>query len=274
MTTYLQKLVEEKGFLIAAHRGTFKANIIENTIGSFKGAIMEGADIVEIDLIRSTDGVLYLFHDGAEGRVFNKDINIFELSSKEIDELVFYNQLVTPIDVKVTRLVDYLDFLKTVKRDFVINIDRCFDYFDELLPILDQYDLAERILIKAPVVKEVEKLADHNIKYPFMGIVKTEKDVETLESIEGLNLVALELIVTKEGDYFDNVEVIKELKEKGYLIWLNSITLHDEAPLFHRFDDNTVIHSMSYDVWDELMKYSPDIIQTDWIAILSKYRKI
>ena len=35
--------------LIAAHRGTSGANIIQNTIGAYENALLHGADIVELD---------------------------------------------------------------------------------------------------------------------------------------------------------------------------------------------------------------------------------
>jgi glycerophosphoryl diester phosphodiesterase len=42
-------------FLIAVHRGSSMGNVVENTIPAFHAAIQSGADILEIDIIRSTD---------------------------------------------------------------------------------------------------------------------------------------------------------------------------------------------------------------------------
>ena len=88
MNTKFYKALEEKKLLIAAHRGSFGGSIIDNTELSAKVAISLGADIVELDAIRSTDGVLYTYHDGGEKRSFEIDKNIKTLSSKEIKELV------------------------------------------------------------------------------------------------------------------------------------------------------------------------------------------
>lgn len=273
MNSYIKALVEKKGFLIAAHRGTFKANIAENSIASFNAAILEGADMVEIDLIESQDGVLYVFHDGGESRVFKEDIDIFTLTAAEIEQLRFHNQLDDKTSQKVITLRDYLDYISQVKVDFMINIDRCFKHFETLLPLLDEYDLQEKILIKAPIVKELEVLNQYKTKYMFMAILKTEADLIAIEKYEHINTVALELIVNDDLTYFDNKDLILKLKEKGYLIWLNSITLHDQAPLFYRYDDNAVITTMDFTPWKTLVSYHPDIIQTDWVAILDKFRK-
>ncbi len=272
MNSYLKNQLEKKGFLIAAHRGTFKANIIENTFGSFNAALLEGADMVEIDLSRSTDGELYVYHDGGEKRVFHHDGSILDLDSKTIDTLRFHNQIDKKTGEHVLRIREYLDYVSKVDADFMINIDRCFEYFDQLLPILDEYDLHERILIKAPVVDELQVLNDYKTKFMFMAIVKTEEDLKNLEKYKDLNTVALELIVNDKLTYFDNKDLILDLKKQGYLIWLNAITLDDESPLFHTYDDNTVIKSMNFDAWETLRSYHADILQTDWVAIMAKYR--
>lgn len=273
MSSYMKSLIEKKGFLIAAHRGSFKANIIENTYGSFNAALLEGADLVEIDLIKSKDGVLYVFHDGGEARVFKQDVSVFDLNSNEIDELRFHNQLDVKTSQQMIPLVEYLEYIEKIDMDFMVNIDRCFEYFDVLLPLLDQYNLYDKLLIKAPVVDQLIDLDQYPTKYQFMAIVKTKEDLEKIESYENINTVALELIVNDELTYFDDKELILKLKEKGYVIWLNAITLHDEAPLFYTFDDNTVIKSMDFSAWDTLLSYHADILQTDWVTIMDKYRQ-
>ena len=66
MNKKLFDAIEEKKVLIAAHRGALCGNIIDNTFLSAKAALAMGADIIEMDAIISTDGILYAFHDGEE----------------------------------------------------------------------------------------------------------------------------------------------------------------------------------------------------------------
>lgn len=49
MNSKFYKALEEKKFLIAAHRGTFGGSIIDNTEFSAKIAMLSGADIIELD---------------------------------------------------------------------------------------------------------------------------------------------------------------------------------------------------------------------------------
>ena len=51
--------------ILCAHRGIFGGNIPCNTIASFDFAIAEGADMIELDVTRSADGELFIFHPGS-----------------------------------------------------------------------------------------------------------------------------------------------------------------------------------------------------------------
>ena len=46
-----EEIYMERRVMIAAHRGTSGANIIQNTIGAYENALLHGADILELSLI-------------------------------------------------------------------------------------------------------------------------------------------------------------------------------------------------------------------------------
>ena len=58
----LQKARQEKGVLIAAHRGVSGGIISFNTRKAFDAALCQGADILETDITASGDGELFIFH--------------------------------------------------------------------------------------------------------------------------------------------------------------------------------------------------------------------
>ena len=72
----LNRELAEKKTLIAVHRGAWGGNVIENTIASYEIARFMGADMFECDLAQSTDGVVYVIHDGGEKRLFGREENI------------------------------------------------------------------------------------------------------------------------------------------------------------------------------------------------------
>ncbi|MCS7262190.1 MAG: glycerophosphodiester phosphodiesterase [Aquificaceae bacterium] len=74
-----------KGALIG-HRG-LPAQAKENTLQSVQRALEAGADIVEVDIQRTKDGVLVLSHDENLKRVFGVDVNLRDASWEELKEL-------------------------------------------------------------------------------------------------------------------------------------------------------------------------------------------
>ncbi|MFN3599571.1 MAG: glycerophosphodiester phosphodiesterase [Aquificaceae bacterium] len=66
-----------KGHLLVGHRG-HPAKELENTLESIESAIKSGADLVEVDIQRTRDGVLVLSHDEDLQRVYGLKVNIRE----------------------------------------------------------------------------------------------------------------------------------------------------------------------------------------------------
>ena len=75
--------------LIIGHRGD-PSNYVENTLDSAKGAYEEGADSIENDIYLTTDGELYIRHDGDLGIFIGKsDVKGEDLTLAELKALVF-----------------------------------------------------------------------------------------------------------------------------------------------------------------------------------------
>ena len=87
----LGELRKEKGVLVAAHRGTSGGNIPPNTIAAFDLALKEGADILEMDLFKSLDGEIFVFHTGTEPAYLDRHIRIESRTSEEIRNLRLCN---------------------------------------------------------------------------------------------------------------------------------------------------------------------------------------
>ena len=63
----IRELAAERRIL-CAHRGIWGGNIPCNNIIAYDFAIREGADMVEIDVTKSADGELFIFHDETADR--------------------------------------------------------------------------------------------------------------------------------------------------------------------------------------------------------------
>ena len=267
----LNRALEKLGVLIAVHRGSPGGNIIENTIPALKTAIALGGDMLEIDVASSTDGVLYVIHDGAEPRLLKQASNIKTMDSAFIDSLTYINSNYTKINYKVERLEDVL---AAFQGDVLINIDRAWDIWPALLNTLDKYNVMNQILLKGPVVKEqLEFLNTCDKKYMFMPIVHSLEDIETVLSYQQINLVGMELIADSESHPLFQDEVIDRLHGMNLFVWANAITLDDDIVLYAKLDDNTSLIDDPELGWGKLFDKKIDIIQTDWPALLAAYRE-
>ncbi|MGM7723526.1 glycerophosphodiester phosphodiesterase family protein [Metabacillus sp. Hm71] len=267
----IKEKLKTNPFLIAVHRGSSMGNIIENTIPAFHAGIQSGADILEIDIIRSKDGKFYIFHDGNEKRLLGRDRNIKTMDSSEIDSCNYRNNNGQFIHFKVEKLEDVLN---EFKGDILINLDRSWEYWDTLLPFLDQYDMKSQILLKSPVNKSWLNILDaHQEKYPFIPIINHLSEIEEMEVYKNINMIGVEMIAENQKSPFFQDETIQMIKEKGLFIWVNAIRLDDQTILYAEFDDDaSIIKGPEYG-WQRLVEKGADMIQTDWPSLLYNYRE-
>lgn len=265
---WLHKKLLEKKVLIAAHRGIWGGNIIQNTIGAYENALLHGADIIEVDVVRSTDGKFFAFHNGQEKGVFGQDIDIRTLSSEEIGRLRFLNAAQERVSEGVNSLDDILEHFKG---RCLINIDRTWFFWKEILLYLKRHGMEEQIILKShPKKEEMELLADLAPDIMFLPIVKCEEELKLAEQYP-VNVIGAEVLFETDDHVFASDAFIEKMHEGGKLVWVNAITLNDTKRLGGGHDDNTAILKDMDEGWGWLLDKKFDMIQTDWPLLLKNY---
>ncbi|GEM_PF-68699 len=79
-------LKREKDFYVIAHRGA-KSDYPENTMPAFKAAHRVGADMIELDVQLSKDGIPVVFHDKKLARTTNGKGKVSAFSLEELKKL-------------------------------------------------------------------------------------------------------------------------------------------------------------------------------------------
>lgn len=269
MRKNFHKELEEKGFLIAAHRGSFGGSVIDNTELSAKVALAMGADIIEMDAIKSTDGILYAFHDGEECRRFGIEENIKTLSSKEIDKLDYKNVLGERTGQKVNRLEE---LLLSLKGKCFINLDRSWDYLKEIFELVKKLEMEDQVIVKThPTNEAFNFLKNNENKLMYMVIASKKEDILKF-MVPEINMVAAELLFESENSEVIDTDFLNYLKSKNIRIWINSITLGSRFNLSAHYDDNLSILNNG-EGWKWLIEKGADVIQTDWPILLKNLRK-
>lgn len=278
----LNRKLEEKKHLIAVHRGCWAGNIIQSTIPAFMTAFKLGADMVECDANRTTDGVVYAFHDGYEPEVLGVSKSIKEMNSAEVEAIHPINTAGLQNRAPINRLCDILDWLP---KDRLINIDRAWDIFPYLLEELDRHPkVAQQVILKSsvrgkfhgvPVEEALEALKQHPVKYMYMPICRNAQDLELALSLNDINVVGCELIAAEETDELYQNDTIALLHEHGLYAWANAIQLGNfsRKPLYGPLDDDISLIRDPDQGWGEMFRKGIDIIQTDWPALLYAFRE-
>ena len=269
MSNALWSARQEKGVLIAAHRGSAAGNIPCNTLEAFEAALMQGADMLETDITRSRDGELFIFHPGQERNHLNQEIRLSELTGKEIRQLRYVNFDRYPTRCEILTLDD---FLEAYKDRCLINLDHGWDDLPGVVGAVRRHGMEEQILIKTPAsltyARAMEQMAPDLMYMPILG----ERD-ELSHRLERMNVnfVGAELVFATEQADTAKEAYIQAHHKKGRVLWGNAILYSEQEPLSAGHTDDISVIGNPKDGWGWLADRGFDIIQTDWVLPLRQY---
>ena len=266
----LNELIAEHGVLVAAHRGSAGANIPCNTIPAFDIAMKYGARILEMDIFRSTDGKLFVFHTGKEKNQLAQNIDLTAMSSAEIEAMRLLNAEWNPTTQPVNAFDDVLEHLKG--RDVLLNLDRFAEIIEDVIACVERHGMREQILLKTPPKPEalaaIERFAPD---YMYMPICWEEDScIETIEQMH-INLVGAELVFLSEQAPVIQPETLQRLRDKGLVLWGNALLYSDAVPLAAGHSDDVSLLDDPAKGWGWLADKGFGIIQTDWTLHCCQY---
>ena len=256
--------------LIAAHMGTHGGNIPGNTQAAFELALRQGADIIELDVTKSADDVLFVFHPQTESIRLGMDIDIRTLPAAEVEKLHFVNVDRKQTSHTVTRLEEMLNFLKG---RCIINIDKFFDNPLEIGKLVRKLNMQDQVIIKTPPTQEFfDKVAEVAGDIPYMPFVYDEDTCyEYLNDRKDMRYSGAEVVYYEDSSMLASDAYIEKMHDIGKQVWVNSIRYSDARPLAgSRFDDVALCDDPDK-VWGWMAEKGYDIIQTDWVLPLALY---
>lgn len=254
---------------IAAHRGDWR-NHPENSIPAFKSCIDMGIDMIEIDVQRTKDGKLILMHDRTVDRCTNGKGKIEDMTYDEIQKL----RLRPQHNASATRnhIPTLEEVLVLCKGKILINIDKGYDYFQQVYELLEKTGTTDQVIIKSgysldKVKKENGSVLDKVIYMPIVNL--NDKNAErSLDEFISIHPVAIECCI---GKFDANVDrMLQKIHDAGIKIWINSIW----ASLCDGHDDDRAVELGEPDQsWGWILERGGSIIQTDRPQPLLQYLK-
>ena len=257
------KRAQEKKVLLVAHRGTCGGNIPCNSIPAYKAALRAGADVIELDVERSLDGVLFVQHPGMEKVHLRMKDSIKTFPAEVVDHFRLSNWDLTSTQYFIPRLEDVLLMLRG---KCLINIDKFWENPREIADLIHRLGMENQIIIKTDFREDyVEAVEKYAPDIPFMAIAKDGFAVHEELMKRKLRYVGLEVLFEEDNAQVASPEFVDRMHADGKIIWANAIVYNYRAVLSAGHNDDI---SMSEDPtvgWGWLADRGFDLIQTDFV---------
>ncbi len=251
--------------MVIAHRGNWR-EAPENSVLAIKKAYEAGANMAEIDLAMTKDSVLILLHDKTLDRTTTGKGKPSDYLYKDIQKLRLRAGTGVPTQMGIPTLEEVL---AVAKGKIFLNLDKGFEYFDKVLPLLKKYDMLDEVLLKANVDYTTfdKRYGDIKDQIVFMPIVHLASD-HGQTMIEGYlkNYVPYGFEFTVGSDESHLID-FSPLRKKGIKVWINSLWPEQNAG----HDDDAALDDAH--VYDWFIDHQINMIQTDRIKELTAFLK-
>ncbi|BDR52550.1 hypothetical protein KIM372_04570 [Bombiscardovia nodaiensis] len=269
----INEALDRQEFLITSHRSTPRGSILENTLNGIIATERVGADIAEIDIVRSVDGEYFAFHDEYELSRLSTPHSLSTLTAQQIQALNYTDRPGMTLG-KVEKAGYILSRLAEAAPHTLLNIDRSWRYWGSgFLDWLDQFGIAERLIIKSPANDDyLRSLAQHQAKYPFMVKIQTTDAIDARLTNEAINCVGVELSTPGDSATASDEAIFRAAHSRGLYTFVNALDHGYQG--FGGIDDAKSVLDGPESGWGLLLdEFGADIIQTDWPEMLVNYRE-
>lgn len=267
-TIFENRKAHQIPFLVS-HRGVNAANIPCNTLAAYKIAVEQGADVVEIDVTKSKDGVFFVFHPGMEHVYLKSDKYIPEMTAEEIKALPLVNQDGVPTSYRVPTLQEVFALLKGKA---YINVDKFWTDVAGITSEIYKAGVEKQVIVKTGVdeksLDEVEKYAPELM---FMTLAWHKDEVTDKLMERNVNFIGVEALFDSENDEICSDEYLASMHKRGLLVWSNAVVYNEKEVISARHTDDVSLTQSAENGWGWLVRKGFDFIQTDWLSALKQY---
>ena len=259
--------------VVIAHRSDWR-HYPENSLAAMEGAIVMGVDMVEIDVQRTADGVLVCCHDSSVDRTTTGKGKIKELTADYISTLKLKSeQGVT--EYGVPTLAEALDLCKD---RVLINIDKGYNYYDQILQMLVERDMVQQVLIKSSKDASVvaEKFAPYATNMLYMPVINYNakswgKHAEIFAGYIASTLDVVAYEICWDGTLDGERKIFKKVLNSGARLWVNTLWDSLCGGKGHSFKDDNALNGNAEKIYGTLLKRGVTMIQSDRPQLLLDY---
>ena len=255
--------------LIASHRGAAGGNIPFNTTPAFECALRQKADILELDVSKSLDGTLYVFHPKLEPVFLGSKKLISEMHDDEVALQRNRNTDQAPTQYGVERLEPVLENLRGRCR---INIDKFWVAPLEIAALVRSMGMQDQVIVKSNLSAEtVKDAAEYASDLPYMPIVRENDTTDEFMTGYRGRWVGVETCFSSEENESGTEAFVRKMHAAGRLVWVNAIVYNYKKVLSGGHNDDLAAAGDMDGSWGWLAERGYDIVQTDFPLLLHTY---
>ena len=215
-------LQSDGSVLIIAHRAN-GSSFPENSVSAILSSSKMGADIVEIDVRRTSDGGFVLMHDHTLGRTTDGKGFVSGKSFDYITSLHLKGKDGKITSEKVPSLEEAL--LAAKEAGVMVNIDKAFIFAPEIAEIAQRTGTLKHLIFKSDASPEevlctLGPWRDSVIYMPMVGLDSEESLRKVVEVVDKLHPVMIEVYSAYKGDI--KPLMLRNFLGEGCRLWYNS----------------------------------------------------
>lgn len=264
----LKAEAKEKKLLLVAHRGIWGGNIPCNTIPAYETALRQGAEMIEIDVDRTRDGKLIVFHPGMEQPFLGFSESLRRLDWDFVKQLRYINIDSAPTQYGIHTLDEVLE---QFKGRCYINVDKFQDNPREISEAIRRHGMTEQVLVKTKVREDLlDIIAAHCADMPYMAIIRNPEELSLLQA-HGIEPVGYEVLFSEDTAAVASPEFIENTHSQGKLMWCNAIVYDYRTVIAGTHTDDRAVCGDPEGSWGWIADRGFDLMQTDHVLEAALY---
>lgn len=248
---------------IAAHRGIAGGDIPCNSVAGYEAALLQGADVLEVDISISKDGTLYIFHPTKEPLYLGGDKMIPDMHDEELDAIRLINSDGNRSEQNVPKFDEIMD---RFGHRCVLNVDKFWTDIPRIAGAIRAKGMQDQVIVKTPLTPEyLKQLEEYAYDMPFMPLIREDDGThEALLKNPRIRYIGAEVLFDKEESPFTSASFIDRVHADGCVLWVNPIIYDPIAQLVAGHNDDVAVTGDPDGSWGWLVDRGFDILQTDW----------
>ena len=248
--------------LLVAHRGIWGGNIPCNTLTAYETGLRHGADMIEIDIDRTADGKLIVFHPGMEGPLLGFSETLGNLPWSFVKELRYINIDSVPTQFGISTLDEVLE---QFKGRCYINVDKFWTYPREISEAIRAHGMTEQVLVKAKPQKEMLDIVEaYCADMPYMALIREESQLDALAG-RSIRFIGSEVLFADDKAAVASPEFIERRHKMGEILWCNSIVYNYRTVIAGGHSDDRAMQGDLEGSWGWIADRGFDLMQTDFV---------